>query len=251
MPALDDSTRPHRKRSGPDVNYTDEGRRIGEGLVELHDMLRSELSELRGILRQVRDGAMRAGDARAALNEMALRQNDWALGGFCARYCGVVTQHHGAEDVLVFPHLARREPQLRPVIDRLSEEHLVIQDAIQEVDRALGTAACRSLPSGHQYSSGRTILVADRSASVITQSRIRLSKKWADLGCPPVRPTGRTSIRRVMLVQLCSERVRLYLLSLWLTPAGAAAWSSECFWEASPCWRSWARWSCFWCMSSR
>jgi hypothetical protein len=100
----DDSTRPHRKRSGPNVNYTDEGRRIGKGLVELHDMLRSELSELRGILRQVRDGATRAGDARAALNEMALRQNDWALGGFCARYCGVVTQHHGAESSSVNRH---------------------------------------------------------------------------------------------------------------------------------------------------
>ncbi|HEY0617222.1 MAG TPA: LLM class flavin-dependent oxidoreductase, partial [Kribbella sp.] len=40
-----------------------------------------------GRVRQVRDEAMPAGDARAALNEMALRQNDWTLGAFCARYC--------------------------------------------------------------------------------------------------------------------------------------------------------------------
>jgi alkanesulfonate monooxygenase SsuD/methylene tetrahydromethanopterin reductase-like flavin-dependent oxidoreductase (luciferase family) len=133
----DESTRPHRDRSGPEVNYTDQGRRDGKALIEVHDLLRSELSELRDILRQVRDGAMRAGDARAALNEMALRQNDWTLGAFCARYCGVVTQHHGVEDASMFPHLARREPQLKPVIDRLTEEHLVIHDAIQEVDRAL------------------------------------------------------------------------------------------------------------------
>src|SRR6202166_414343 len=133
----DDSTRPHRARSGPEVSYTDQGRRDGKALIEVHDLLRSELSELRDILRQVRDGAMRAGDARAALNEMALRQNDWTLGAFCARYCGVVTQHHGVEDASMFPHLTRREPQLKPVIDRLTEEHLVIHDAIQEVDRAL------------------------------------------------------------------------------------------------------------------
>ena len=133
----DESARPRRDRSGPEVNYTDQGRRAGKQLVALHDMLRSELSEVRDILRQVRDGAMLAKEARAALNEMALRQNDWALGGFCARYCGVVTQHHGAEDAFVFPHLADREPRLRPVIDRLSEEHLVIHDAIQEVDQAL------------------------------------------------------------------------------------------------------------------
>jgi alkanesulfonate monooxygenase SsuD/methylene tetrahydromethanopterin reductase-like flavin-dependent oxidoreductase (luciferase family) len=133
----DESTRPHRDRSGPDVKYTDQGRRDGKALIEVHDLLRSELSELRDILRQVRDGAMRAADARAALNEMALRQNDWTLGAFCARYCGVVTQHHGVEDASMFPHLARREPQLKPVIDRLTEEHIVIHDAIQEVDRAL------------------------------------------------------------------------------------------------------------------
>jgi hypothetical protein len=73
---------------------------------------------------------MRAVDARAALNEMALRQNDWTLGAFCARYCGIVTLHHRVEDGSMFPHLTRREPQLKPVIDRLTEEHLVINDAI-------------------------------------------------------------------------------------------------------------------------
>jgi alkanesulfonate monooxygenase SsuD/methylene tetrahydromethanopterin reductase-like flavin-dependent oxidoreductase (luciferase family) len=140
----DESARPHRDRSGPEVKYTDQGRRAGKQLVELHDMLRSELSEVRDILRQVRDGAMLAREARAALNEMALRQNDWALGGFCARYCGVVTQHRGAEDAFVFPHLADRESRLRPVIDRLSEEHMVIHDAIQEVDRALVQHMTRS-----------------------------------------------------------------------------------------------------------
>jgi hypothetical protein len=35
----------------------------------------------------------------------------------------------------VFPHLARRESQLKLVIERLTEEHLVIHDAIQDVDR--------------------------------------------------------------------------------------------------------------------
>ena len=80
---------------------------------------------------------MGAADARASLNEMALRQNDRALGAFCARYCSVVERHHGVEDASLFPHLARREPQLEPVLDRLTEEHLVIHDAIQEVDRVL------------------------------------------------------------------------------------------------------------------
>ena len=72
----DESTRPHRPRSGGEVEYSARGRLVGQHLVDVHDGLRSELTELREILTQVRDGAIKAGDARSALNEMALRQND-------------------------------------------------------------------------------------------------------------------------------------------------------------------------------
>jgi alkanesulfonate monooxygenase SsuD/methylene tetrahydromethanopterin reductase-like flavin-dependent oxidoreductase (luciferase family) len=133
----DESTRPHRPESGPDVTYTRRGRLVGQHLVYVHDMLRTELTELREILAQVRDGVVSAGNARSALNEMALRQNDWTLGAFCARYCGVVAQHHGLEDDAVFPHLVRSDRRLEPVIQRLEDEHLVIHDAIQAVDHAL------------------------------------------------------------------------------------------------------------------
>lgn len=132
----DESTRPHR-RPDTGTTYTRRGRLVGRHLIDVHDMLRKELAELRDILAQVREGAIGAGEARAALNEMALRQNDWTLGAFCSRYCGVVTQHHGIEDDAVFPHLRRSEPSLGVVIDRLTEEHHVIHDAIQDVDAAL------------------------------------------------------------------------------------------------------------------
>jgi alkanesulfonate monooxygenase SsuD/methylene tetrahydromethanopterin reductase-like flavin-dependent oxidoreductase (luciferase family)/hemerythrin-like domain-containing protein len=133
----DESTRPHRPESGPDVTYSRVGRLIGQHLVDVHDTLRTELSELREILAQVRDGVMSAGSARSALNDMALRQNDWTLGAFCSRYCGAVAQHHGLEDDAVFPHLVRSDRTLEPVIERLTDEHLVIHDAIQAVDHAL------------------------------------------------------------------------------------------------------------------
>jgi hypothetical protein len=133
----DESTRPHRAPSGSDVAYSDAGRQVGQHLVDVHDMLRRELSELREIVAQVRDGALDAGDARSALNEMAMRQNDWTLGAFCSRYCHAVARHHGLEDDAIFPHLASSDEGLQPVIGRLTEEHLVIHDAIEEVDRAL------------------------------------------------------------------------------------------------------------------
>jgi hypothetical protein len=176
----DDSTRPHRDRSGPEVSYTDQGRRDGKALIEVHDLLRSELSELRDILRQVRDGAMPAVDARAALNEMALRQNDWTLGAFCARYCGVVTQHHGVEDASMFPHLARREPQLKPVIDRLTEEHLVIHDAIQEVDRALTEHMTR--PENHDAIQSAIDYLTDALLSHLAYEEQELVEPLARLG---------------------------------------------------------------------
>jgi hemerythrin-like domain-containing protein len=119
------------------VTYSRRGALVGQHLVDVHDMLRTELNELRELLAQVRDGAISAGNARSALNEMALRQNDWTLGAFCSRYCGALTQHHGLEDDAIFPHLAQSDPTLEPVIERLLDEHLVIHDAIQEVDRAL------------------------------------------------------------------------------------------------------------------
>jgi hypothetical protein len=133
----DESSRPHRRPSAPDVSYSDQGRQVGRHLIDVHDMLRKELTELREVVAQVRDGALSAGDARSALGEMALRQNDWTLGAFCSRYCRAVAQHHSLEDEAVFPHLKASDAELEPVIDRLGDEHLVIHDAIEAVDRAL------------------------------------------------------------------------------------------------------------------
>jgi hypothetical protein len=135
--AWDESTRPHRAPASPDVTYSDGGRLVGQQLINVHDLLRTELTELRGMLAQVREGALSATDARSELNEMTLRQNDWTVGAFCSQYCGRVAQHHGVEDQSVFPYLTRAEPALAPVIQRLTDEHLVIHDAIQLVDAAL------------------------------------------------------------------------------------------------------------------
>jgi hemerythrin-like domain-containing protein len=133
----DEAARPHREPSGEGVVYSEQGREAGQHLIDVHDMLRRELRDLRRLLEQVRDGTIEAGEARSYLAEMALRQNDWTLGAFCARYCRAVAGHHGLEDEAVFPHLAQSDATLGPVIERLTEEHLVIADALDAVDRAL------------------------------------------------------------------------------------------------------------------
>ncbi|HET6504544.1 MAG TPA: LLM class flavin-dependent oxidoreductase [Amycolatopsis sp.] len=116
---------------------TARGRAVGRHLVDVHDGLRQELHQLRDLLEQVRQGALSAGQARAAINELTLRQNNWTLGAYCANYCTVLTQHHGIEDQSIFPHLRRSDPGLVPVIDRLEAEHEIIHELIEGLDRAL------------------------------------------------------------------------------------------------------------------
>ncbi|WBB61320.1 LLM class flavin-dependent oxidoreductase [Streptomyces sp. WMMC500] len=135
-PALwDESTRPtvpeaRTARPGEDVS-------AGHHLVEVHDHLRDELERLRELVVQVADGSLTPGAARSHIAAMTLRQSNWSLGAHCAAYCRVLTLHHTAEDRQVFPELRRFDPRLAPVIDRLAEEHRVIDDVLENVDRAL------------------------------------------------------------------------------------------------------------------
>jgi hypothetical protein len=133
----DESTRPSRPESAPDVVYTDRGRAVGSHLIDVHDHLRSELMKVRELMDQVRAGSVAPQNARDALNEMTIRQNDWTLGAYCAAYCRMVAVHHGLEDDAIFPHLRECEPYLEPVIDRLVEEHEVIHQVLNRIDQSL------------------------------------------------------------------------------------------------------------------
>jgi alkanesulfonate monooxygenase SsuD/methylene tetrahydromethanopterin reductase-like flavin-dependent oxidoreductase (luciferase family)/hemerythrin-like domain-containing protein len=133
----DESQRPHGPEPEPGQTYTARGRAVGAHLVEVHDHLRRELDQVRDLVRQVRAGILEVGDARSELNQMALRQNSWTLGGFCESYCRIVTGHHSLEDAAVFPHLRSADPRLAPVIDRLAEEHRAIHHVLDGVDASL------------------------------------------------------------------------------------------------------------------
>jgi alkanesulfonate monooxygenase SsuD/methylene tetrahydromethanopterin reductase-like flavin-dependent oxidoreductase (luciferase family) len=106
-------------------------------LLAVHQHLRQELDQLRGILGQVADGRASAASARSHLHQMTMRQNYWSLGAFCASYCRVLTIHHAIEDAHLFRDLRRADPELGAVLDRLSGEHEAIAGLITEVDAAL------------------------------------------------------------------------------------------------------------------
>lgn len=135
--AWDESTRPTGPAPDPDRAYTAHERATGQHLVDVHDGLRAELEQLRGLVDQVAAGRLGAGEARSHIATMTMRQNSWTLGAYCEAYCRVVTTHHTIEDVSMLPHLRAGDPRLGPVIDRLGQEHHVIHDLLERVDRGL------------------------------------------------------------------------------------------------------------------
>jgi hypothetical protein len=133
----DETTRPHGPAPAADVAYTDSGRLDGQHLIDIHDHLRHELTEVRSLIEQVADGHVDVGAARSAINTMTMRQNNWTLGTYCESYCRVVTTHHTIEDISMFPRMRQLDPRLSPVVDRLEEEHHVIAEVLEGVDAAL------------------------------------------------------------------------------------------------------------------
>ncbi|MBC6459726.1 LLM class flavin-dependent oxidoreductase [Actinomadura sp. HBU206391] len=133
----DETARPTGPAPEPDRRYTRHEQAAGRHLIDVHDQLRAELAQIRDLIEQVAAGSMDPGLARSHINTMTMRQNNWTLGAYCESYCRVVTTHHTVEDQALFPHLRRADPRLVPVVDRLAEEHKVIHEVLEGVDRAL------------------------------------------------------------------------------------------------------------------
>lgn len=142
----DEGTRPTGPAPERGRTYTTEEQANGQQLIDVHDALRSELTQLYDLVDQVAAGLVNAEAARSAINEMTMRQNKWTVGTYCESYCRIVTTHHSLEDGAMFPALKRADPRLGAVVERLEQEHRVIHDVLDGVDRAL--VAFVSVPGG-------------------------------------------------------------------------------------------------------
>jgi hypothetical protein len=134
---LDESERPTGPVQDPSRTYTPYQLSSGQHLIDVHDHLRAELEQIRDLVEQVAAGTLGVGAARSHINTMTMRQNNWTLGTYCESYCRLVTTHHSLEDASLFPHIRRADPALVPVVDRLQEEHQIIHDVLEGVDKAL------------------------------------------------------------------------------------------------------------------
>jgi alkanesulfonate monooxygenase SsuD/methylene tetrahydromethanopterin reductase-like flavin-dependent oxidoreductase (luciferase family) len=176
----DERSRPTGPPPDPTRRYTADQQAAAQHLVDIHDALRAELEQLRDLVEQVGRGALDVGEARSFINTMAMRQNDWTLGAYCAQYCRIVTGHHTLEDRSVFPHLKRSDPWLVPVVDRLEQEHHVIADVLDQVDRAL--VALVSEPDGMTKLRGAVDLLTDTMRSHLSYEERELIEPLARLG---------------------------------------------------------------------
>ena len=92
---------------------------LGAALVLIHDAFRLELSRIR---REV------AASGPGLVTQ--LRVN-------CLTVCAGLSVHHQGEDAAVFPMLARRYPELEPVLSRLGHEHERIAVLMAELQAAV------------------------------------------------------------------------------------------------------------------
>ncbi|MFB8349480.1 hemerythrin domain-containing protein [Streptomyces niveus] len=108
---------------------------FGNQLVDVHIWLREELARLQDDV----DDYL-AGDG----------ERPRELQAHCLAFCSALTRHHTAEDEGVFPELARRVPELAPVLEQLAHDHHTVtailgrlQDLLDGVSPAPDAAEAR------------------------------------------------------------------------------------------------------------
>ncbi|MEV0212951.1 LLM class flavin-dependent oxidoreductase [Micromonospora sp. NPDC050695] len=176
----DESARPTGPAPDPTRTYTAHEQANGQHLVQVHDGLRGELAQIHDLIEQVAAGEIDAGAARSHINTMTMRQNRWTLGAYCESYCRIVTTHHTIEDQALFPRLRQADPRLRPVIDRLEQEHHVIHDVLEGVDQAL--VAYVGAPDGLAALRAAVNLLTDTLLSHLSYEERELVEPLARLG---------------------------------------------------------------------
>ncbi|MEU7877007.1 hemerythrin domain-containing protein [Microbispora bryophytorum] len=56
----------------------------------------------------------------------------------CLAFCSALNRHHAGEDGGAFPELARRFPELRPVLEELRRDHRLVEDSLRRLQALAG-----------------------------------------------------------------------------------------------------------------
>src|SRR3954451_22031541 len=96
---------------GTNTNSYDRLFALGTEMIRIHDWLRGELARLKEEVDAHLDGQ--------GAPPRKLRAH-------CLSFCGAVREHHTGEDTGAFPLLAQRFPELRPTIEKLEQDHVLV-----------------------------------------------------------------------------------------------------------------------------
>ncbi|MFC4501972.1 MULTISPECIES: hemerythrin domain-containing protein [Streptomyces] len=101
------------------------GEAMVKTLVAAHGLLRRDLDSLDETLRLLASGdAARVSEVRGRVDALSMRQAAWQLRSFCETYCQTVHAHHSIEDFRIFPAVLGVAPELAPIVDRLTADHV-------------------------------------------------------------------------------------------------------------------------------
>ena len=152
---LDDSTRPKAPKI---VGVTPVQRRVGKRLALIHAHHLEQMNHVRWVMEQVEAGEQSAATLLDAISSMQMTANYRLFGNLCGRECQMLTLHHTIEDQHMFPALRQASGTLRQVVDRLSEEHLIIHQLLETLEAAAITTI--SKPDGETFSDLKTAFLA-------------------------------------------------------------------------------------------
>jgi hypothetical protein len=128
---LDDATRP----KAPKIEgVTPAQRRQGKRLALIHDYHLSQMNEVRWVMEQVEAGAQSAATLLEAISSLQMAANYRLFGNLCGQECQMLTAHHTIEDYSIFPLLRHGSDGLTKVVDRLSQEHLIIHQLLEALE---------------------------------------------------------------------------------------------------------------------
>lgn len=101
---------------------------FGNHLIRVHIWLREEMARLRESV------------------ELNLERPQFLL-AHCLAFCSTLSMHHISEDRVVFPVVARQFPELRPVLEELTRDHHIVDQAMRRLDDLLGRLVAMPEPA--------------------------------------------------------------------------------------------------------
>jgi hypothetical protein len=130
---------------------TARGRMLYKALLAVHALIRRDLTIVEQLAAAVLNGLPPDG-VHEELEALKSNGMLWQFQVNCLRYCGFVHLHHRAEDTEFFDELEATNPAIRPVVDRLREEHRAVSDYLDTVE-----AAARALTEDDSHDARRAV----------------------------------------------------------------------------------------------